>query len=189
MIAYTIGAQKGQHMADELWVFGYGSLIWNPDFAVAERHIARLHDWRRSFCMHSVHYRGTVSRPGLVLALDHAPGATCDGVAFLVQKGAEDETLTMLRTRELISSAYLEHYLTVELTDGACKHALAFVIDRNHAQYCGGQSLDAQAQVIAAAHGIRGPNRDYLFATAQHLAELGIEDSEMAQLTAMVRAL
>ncbi len=174
-------------MPDELWVFGYGSLIWNPEFPVAERHIARLHDWRRSFCMHSVHYRGSANSPGLVLALDHATGATCDGVAFLVQQGAEDDTLTILRDRELISSAYLEQYLTVELANGGQRRALAFVINRDHAQYCGGLTLDAQAQVIATAHGVRGPNRDYLFATAQHLADLGIEDTELTQLTAMVR--
>jgi len=181
--------QKGQRMQDELWVFGYGSLIWSPDFPVAERHIARLQDWRRSFCMHSVHYRGSAADPGLVLALDQATGATCDGVAFLVQTGAEAETLTILRDRELISSAYLEDYLPVDLANGTLVRALAFVINRDHAQYCGGLTLQAQAQVIATAHGVRGPNRDYLFATAQHLADLGIEDAELTLLTAMVRAM
>ena len=176
-------------MPDELWVFGYGSLIWSPDFPYAARHIARLHNWRRSFCMHSVHYRGSASSPGLVLALDQAVGATCDGVAFLVQPGAEAETLTILRDRELISSAYLEDYLTIDLANGGQKRALAFVINRDHAQYCGGLTLEAQAQVIATAQGVRGPNRDYLFATAQHLADLGIEDAELTQLTAMVSAL
>ena len=176
-------------MPDELWVFGYGSLIWSPEFPFAERHIARLQDWRRSFCMHSVHYRGSASSPGLVLALDQAAGATCDGVAFLVQRGAEGETLALLRTRELISSAYLEQYLTVDLANGARHRALAFVINRDHVQYCGGLSLQAQARVIATAQGVRGPNRDYLFATAQHLAELGIEDPELSELTAMVRRL
>ena len=176
-------------MPDELWVFGYGSLIWSPDFPVAERHIARLQGWRRSFCMHSVHYRGSVNCPVLVLALDVAAGASCDGVAFLVHAGAEDETLAALRERELISSAYLEHYVQVELADGRQKRALAFVIDRDHAQYCGGLTLEAQARVIATAIGQRGPNRDYLFATAQHLADLGIEDAELTRLTAMVSAM
>ena len=92
-------------MPDQMWVFGYGSLIWNPEFPVAERVIARLTDWRRSFCMHSIHHRGTVAEPGLVLALDHAPGCFCDGVGFRVAPGFESETLAALRERELISSA------------------------------------------------------------------------------------
>ena len=173
-------------MPDELWVFGYGSLIWSPDFPVAERHIARLHDWRRSFCMKSVHYRGSASSPGLVLALDHAAGATCDGVAFLVQAGAEQETIMALRDRELISYAYLEQHLMVELSNGGQVRALTFVINRDHAQYCGGLTLQAQARVIATAQGVRGLNRDYLFTTARHLTDLGIEDTELTQLTAMV---
>ena len=176
-------------MPDELWVFGYGSLIWNPEFAVASRHIARLPGWRRSFCMHSIHHRGSVDSPGLVLALDRLAGGHCDGVAFLVQSGAEANTLATLRDRELISAAYLECYLTVELVDGGQVSALAFVIDRDHAQYCGGMALAAQAQIIATAIGGRGSNRDYLFATTRHLAQLGIADAELTTLERLVRAL
>ena len=106
-----------------LWVFGYGSLIWNPEFPVAERHIARLHDWHRSFCMWSIHHRGTVADPGLVLALDHAPGGHCDGVAFRVESGQEAATLDALRERELISSAYLEQNLRMA---GAGRTAIIF---------------------------------------------------------------
>src|SRR3989338_3688207 len=80
-------------MPAPLWIFGYGSLIWNPEFPVAERQIARLQGWHRSFCMHSIHHRGTETAPGLVLALDQAAGAVCDGGAFRVQAGAEAETL------------------------------------------------------------------------------------------------
>ena len=91
-----------------LWVFGYGSLIWDPGFPVVERRIARVDGWHRSFCMRSIHHRGTPDAPGLVLALDRADGATCTGVAFRVAAGAEAATLTALRERELVSSAYLE---------------------------------------------------------------------------------
>jgi len=86
------------------WVFGYGSLIWNPGFPVARQEIARLSGWHRSFCMRSIHHRGTEADPGLVLALDALAGAHCDGVAFAVTQGAEDDTLAYLRERELISS-------------------------------------------------------------------------------------
>lgn len=176
-------------MADDMWVFGYGSLIWNPEFPVAERQIARAHGWHRSFCMRSIHHRGTEAAPGLVLALDADPAAHCDGVAFRVAPGAEDATLTALRERELISSAYLERWLPVELPDGHSLQALVFVIDPDHVQYCGGLPLEEQAQIIAHAIGGRGPNRDYLHATAQHLAELGIADDDLAWLSARVATL
>ncbi len=176
-------------MPDQMWVFGYGSLIWNPEFPVAEQQIARATDWRRSFCMHSIHHRGTTDAPGLVLALDHAPGAFCDGVAFRVTPGAEADTLTMLRARELISSAYLERHLPLDLADGRRVSALAFVIDPDHVQYCGGLTLEDQAVIIARAVGGRGPNRDYLFATADHLTDLGIADADLTWLSDRVRGL
>ena len=180
-------------MPDALWVFGYGSLIWNPEFPVAEARIARLSGWHRSFCLRSIHHRGTVSDPGLVLALDAAAGAHCDGVAFRVRRGAEQATISALRERELISSAYLERRLSVEFVSdqpvGGRVEALAFVIDADHVQYCGGLALEQQAQVIAAAHGGRGSNRDYLFATADHLATLGIADDDLTWLSNRVRSL
>ena len=142
-----------QEIPEPLWVFGYGSLIWNPDFPVAERQIARATDWHRSFCMRSIHHRGSVESPGLVLALDHAPGAVCDGVAFRVTPGAEVETLQALRGRELISSAYLETTLPLTLSDGRIIIALAYVIDPDHDQYCGNLPLAEQAQIIAHATG------------------------------------
>jgi cation transport protein ChaC len=176
-------------MAHDMWVFGYGSLIWNPEFAVAEQVIARARGWHRSFCMRSIHHRGTEAAPGLVLALDADPGAHCDGVAFRVQPGAEETTLQALRARELISSAYLERWLHVDLVDGRQTQALVFVIDPEHGQYCGGLALEDQAQIIAKAVGGRGANRDYLFSTAEHLAALGIGDPDLEWLAARVAAL
>jgi cation transport protein ChaC len=174
---------------DPLWVFGYGSLMWNPGFAVAEQAIARLPGFHRSFCMRSIHHRGTVARPGLVLALDAMPGASCDGVAFRVAPGQEDQTLAYLRERELVSAAYLERVLPVDLADGRQVAAVVFVIDADHAQYCGGLPLEEQARIIAAAHGGRGPNDEYLHNTADHLAALGIADDDLLWLADRVRAL
>lgn len=176
-------------MTDTLWIFGYGSLIWNPGFDPASRHIARLTGYRRSFCMRSIHHRGTPQEPGLVLALDAAAGAACDGVAFAVPSGQEAAVTRMLRERELISSAYLECRLTVRLADGQPVPALGFVVDTDHAQYCGGLPLDEQARIIARAVGGRGTNRDYLFSTAEHLAALGIADADLGWLALRVRAL
>ncbi len=176
-------------MPETMWVFGYGSLIWNPEFPVAEARVARVQGWHRSFCMRSIHHRGSVADPGLVLALDARGGAVCDGVAFRVEPGAEADTLAALRERELISSAYLERWIDVDLTGGGAVQALCYVIDPVHAQYCGGLTLEDQARVIAAAVGKRGANREYLWATASHLAKLGIADPDLLWLDARVRAL
>ncbi len=174
-------------MHEPLWVFGYGSLIWNPGFDVTEKRVARLSGWRRSFCMRSIHHRGTDTEPGLVLALDRAEGSACAGVALQVARGGEDEAIAMLRERELVSAAYLEDWLPVILDDDRSVTALAYVIDPGHVQYCGGLALEDQAQVIARAVGGRGANRDYLYSTAEHLDRLGIGDDDLEWLAARVR--
>jgi cation transport protein ChaC len=172
-----------------LWVFGYGSLIWNPGFTHLERVIAELPGYARSFCMRSVHHRGTADSPGLVLALDPHPGARCSGIAFGVAEDDADETLATLRERELISSAYLEKTLPLDLSDGRRVHAVTYVVDPQHVQYCGGLPLEEQARIIASAVGGRGPNRDYLFNTAAHLRELGLGDADLDWLATRVAEL
>ena len=176
-------------LEDGFWVFGYGSLVWQPEFDFVERQIARLDGYARSFCMWSIHHRGTRENPGLVLALDAAKGAFCDGVAFRVGPQKAAETLAELRARELISSAYLEVERQVNLRDGRMVAALAYVIDPEHVQYCGGLSLEEQARIISAAVGGRGPNTEYLYNTALHLAEIGLEDSDLTWLSNRVRVL
>ena len=177
-------------MADTpLWIFGYGSLMWDPGFAYDERKIARLKDYARSFCMRSIHHRGTVEDPGLVLALDPHPGAACEGLALRVTSGAEDETMAYLRERELISSAYLEAGVEVRLEDGRKVPAVTYVVDTDHVQYCGGLDLETQAGIIAHAVGGRGPNTEYLYNTTAHLEELGIADEELSWLARRVRAI
>jgi len=176
-------------MQDALWVFGYASLLWDPGFPVAERRAARLEGWHRSFCMWSIHHRGTPERPGLVLALDRAGGAVCHGLALRVAPGAEAQTLAYLRQRELVSSAYLERREEVVFSDGTAVAALTYVVDREHAQYTGRLTLEDQARVILGASGGRGANRDYLWNTADHLAELGVEDADLTWLSARIRAL
>lgn len=172
-------------MERPLWVFGYGSLIWNPGFEVAEQCVARLQGYRRSFCMWSIHHRGTEEDPGLVLALDAEAEATCAGVGFRAVPGTEAATLAALRERELISSAYLEHVCTIDLDDGRQVEAVTYVINRDHVQYCL-LDLDRQAEIIAAAHGGRGPNHEYLRNTALHLAEIGLADPDLDWLTQRV---
>jgi glutathione-specific gamma-glutamylcyclotransferase len=172
-----------------LWVFGYGSLMWQPGFDYEQRRLARLEGFHRCFCMRSVHHRGTPEAPGLVLALDAAPDAVCHGVAYSVPAPSRDATLDYLRARELISSAYLETVQPVRLDDGARVAAVTFVVDPDHVQYCGGLELEEQAAIIASASGGRGPNTEYLWNTAAHLEELGIKDADLAWLARRVREL
>lgn len=170
-----------------LWVFGYGSLLWNPGFKPEQTKTAVLHNYTRSFCMLSVHHRGTVADPGLVLALDALLGARCTGVAFQVKPEEEDTVLAMLRERELISSAYVEQIVRLQVGDVSLD-ALAYVIDPDHAQYCQ-FDLETQAKMIARAVGGRGPNPEYLYNTSDHLIEMDIRDADMTWLVDRVRVL
>lgn len=172
-----------------MWVFGYGSLLWNPGFDARRTVLARLPDYHRSFCMRSIHHRGSPEEPGLVLALDAAPGAQCHGLALAVAPEEADAVLTYLRERELISSAYVEKMLEVELADGTSVMAVTYVIDPDHVQYCGGLPLEEQARIIARAVGGRGPNTEYLHNTVAHLTTLGIADADLDWLDVRVRAL
>ena len=172
-----------------LWVFGYGSLLWNPGFPVAESVHATLTGYRRSFCMRSIHHRGTPEAPGLVLALDEEHEAACDGLALRAQPGTEETTLAYLRERELVSAAYYEARLPLTLQDGREVEAVTYIIDPDHVQYCGGLDLEEQARIIAQAIGGRGPNSEYLYNTASHLEHLGIPDAELHWLAHRVRGL
>ncbi|TQV70061.1 gamma-glutamylcyclotransferase [Aliiroseovarius halocynthiae] len=171
-----------------MWVFGYGSLMWNPGFDHDEALVATLPDYHRSFCMRSIHHRGTEEHPGLVLALDELDGAHCQGLAFRARRGTHDQTMADLRERELVSSAYLEKRLMIDLSDGRQVEAVTYVIDPDHVQYCQIE-LAEQAQIISAAVGGRGPNTEYLYNTSNHLTELGIEDEDLSWLSQQVRAL
>lgn len=170
------------------WVFGYGSLLWDPGFTPVRRLRARLPDYHRSFCMLSIHHRGSEEDPGLVLALDAQDGGQCTGVAFQVADDEVDTVHAQLRDRELISSAYYEDTVELLSDEGQKIAALAYIINRDHEQYCQ-FDLEKQAQIIAHAVGGRGPNTEYLFNTADHLTDLGIRDADMEWLVNRVRAL
>lgn len=160
--------------------------MWKPGFRYQNRQVARLSGYHRSFCMWSIHYRGTSENPGLVLALDEDVQSSCLGLGFEVAPEDTEQTLDYLRERELISSAYLEAELPMELEDGRKVSATTYVINRENNQYCGSLSLHEQATVIARSHGVMGPNTDYLESTALHLRELGIDDADMDWLVARV---
>ena len=170
-----------------MWVFGYGSLLWNPGFAYQHHKLVRLNGYRRSFSMSSIHHRGTKDAPGLVLALDKSESSACYGLAFYVAKKDEHDTLAYLRERELISSAYMEVFVELIDKEGVKETALAYIIDKSHVQYCSGLSLEQQAKIISRAVGERGPNAEYLFKTVAKLKSLDISDDELDWLEADVR--
>lgn len=171
----------------EHWVFAYGSLMWNPGFAVAEMAQARLEGFARRFCLRSVSFRGTSESPGLVLGLDIDPQAHCVGLALRVETADWPDTLAGLRERELSTSAYVELQLPLLLSDGRWIEAIAYVMRRDHHEYWAHLGLPEQAEIIARARGDRGPNAEYLFNTAMRLAEMGVEDLEMDELSRRVR--
>ena len=130
--------------------------------------------------MSSIHHRGTVKNPGLVLALDPQSDAACNGLAFRVPDDHAEATVGYLRERELISSAYVERLLDITLSDGAQVTALVYVVDT---------ALEEQARIISTAIGGRGPNTEYLWNTVDHLEELGIGDDDLSWLAVRVREL
>ena len=170
----------------DIWIFGYGSLMWRPNFPYTEAAPALLRGYHRSLCIYSTEYRGTWERPGLVLGLDR--GGSCVGVAFRVEGEKQKAVMAYLRERELVSSAYLEKRLELSLTDGRHVEAVAYVIDPHHVQYCH-LALEEQARIIARAHGGRGPNTEYLYNTAAHLDEIGVPDADLHWLVREVKAL
>lgn len=166
----------------DLWVFAYGSLMWNPGFPFAEQQPAFLRGYHRRFCVWSSRYRGTPERPGLVLGLEH--GGSCRGIAYRVEARHVPAALDYLWEREMVSRVYRPKMLTVRLGDceGARVPACTFVADRRHRQYCGCLCVQDMAARIAFSVGERGSNLDYLANTVSHLEQLGIRDHGLTVL-------
>lgn len=172
---------------DDFWVFGYGSLMWNPGFTFEERQTARLHGYRRALCIRSNVYRGTVDKPGLVLGLER--GGSCHGVAFRVSSKNHDEVMAYLRARELVTNVYKEKLVPLNLEDGRRLTAVTYVADPGHEQYvCGISALEA-AHIIASAAGSSGPNQDYVVNTIAHLKALDIRDQLLEEIAGEVERL
>ena len=175
-------------MSECIWVFAYGSLIWDPGFVPQEQVVARLDGWHRRFCLRSLRYRGTFADPGLVLALDAGDDSYCEGVALAIPPSEEEPVMASIRARELFNPAYREIIAPLRLQDGRVVQAFTYVVNRDHAQY-GDFTPDQQARMIATAAGERGPNVDYLFNTAEHLTSQGIADPMLDRLAHEVREL
>jgi cation transport protein ChaC len=170
----------------DIWVFGYGSLMWNPGFAHCAAEPALLHGWHRSFCVYSHRYRGTPERPGLVLGLDR--GGACRGVAFRVSAPDVATALGYLWEREMVGGVYDMRELRLRTGKGDIK-AHAFTVRRSHSGYAGRLGVDETARLILQGLGGRGPCREYLENTVRQLECLGLVDGPLHKLEQRVKEL
>jgi len=160
----------------DAWIFGYGSLMWNPALHVVEHQRATLHGYHRRFCLWTPAGRGTPQHPGLVLGLDR--GGSCRGVAFRIAGPQVREELAILWRREMVSDGYLPRWLPVRTPDQSIP-ALAFVMNQHCPRYAGKLSVAETAKIIAKATGDLGSNTEYLCSTLAHLDALGITDRSL----------
>lgn len=164
---------------DPIWVFGYGSLMWNPAFAFVERRSATLRGWHRRFCLWMRLGRGTAEKPGLTLALDR--GGMTRGVAFRLPKDDERSELLLVWRREMFGGAYLARWVTLTTTEGPAQ-ALTFVANRHNDTYARDLEHQRAVECIAAASGRLGTCAEYLFETVGHLEELGVRDRGLERM-------
>jgi cation transport protein ChaC len=177
----------GAHDTGDLWVFGYGSLMWRPGFDVLERVPAKLIGMHRALCVFSYVHRGTPERPGLVLGLDR--GGMCRGIAYRVSASKRDETIAYLRDREQVTSVYRETVRRIELEDEGRRlvRALCYIVDRGHVQYAGRLSVNDSVHYVRQGHGRSGNNRDYVLETVRALEALGYRESALHLIAAQLK--
>jgi cation transport protein ChaC len=170
----------------DLWIFGYGSLMWNPGFPYRRKHPARLFGFHRALCIQSTDHRGTPEQPGLVMGL--ARGGSCHGMAFLVPRARIAETLLSLWQREMPNGTY--HPRLVEVRIGLRRtRALAFTVNPTHAHYAGDLPAAEIARRVVIGRGERGSNLEYVLNTQSHLRALGVRDARLAAVLSAVKAL
>ena len=183
----SITLADSEFSGGDLWVFGYGSLMWRPGFEYLEKRQAKLIGEHRALCIYSFHHRGTPEKPGLVLGLDR--GGACNGMAFRVAEKQRMETIAYLREREQVTTVYREVIRSVWLDGDARERvsALAYVTDRSHVQYAGRLSIDAQLHLIRQGYGQSGPNSEYVVSTVEALERAGYRDANLHRLVTALR--
>ncbi len=168
--------------AENRWVFGYGSLIWNPGFAFLRSERALLRGAHRALSVYSHRHRGTAKRPGLVFGLSR--GGSCLGVAFEVAADHWDAVFDYLQAREQDRGVYREAWRKVELADGSAVLALAYLVNEDHPQFAGRLDVAEQVRLVQAGTGESGRNTEYVRNTAAHLQALGIRDEGLMRVVA-----
>lgn len=173
-------------MAEDFWVFAYGSLIWRPGFVYEEAAQGTLRGWHRAMCILSTRYRGCPEVPGLVLGLDH--GGSCRGIAYRVAAARAAAVYKYLDDREMISGVYRPRFAPVSLVDGRRVPGYVFIARRDHCQYAGPLRPEQAVALIRQGKGREGSSRDYLANTVAHLEALGLHDKSLHQLLRLVDA-
>lgn len=174
--------------AGDPWIFGYGSLMWNPGFNFKEQVPAVAYGFHRAFCVSSFHYRGTPQKPGLVLGLDR--GGSCRGLAFNIQRADAEQVLSYLWQREMTTGIYTPRFIRLHMLTGDRPYisGLTFVANSQHPQYTGDLSLADMAKRISEACGQSGDCHDYLTRTVDHLDQLGIPDGSVHRILREVKS-
>ncbi|MEO8716874.1 MAG: gamma-glutamylcyclotransferase [Burkholderiales bacterium] len=171
----------------DLWVFGYGSLMWSPGFAFTERSMGLLRGYHRALCVLSTRHRGTQRRPGLVMGL--CRGGSCWGMAFRIPAARVASALARLWNREMPRRVYQARLVPVRIGRARRVHALAFIADPRHPQFVRELDLRSRAQLVAQGVGQRGPCTEYIRSTLRHMAELGVADPHLARVLATAEAM
>ncbi|MCF8480267.1 MAG: gamma-glutamylcyclotransferase [Rhodospirillum sp.] len=180
------GSGPASHDGDDVWVFAYGSLIWNPAFHFEERRVGMVRGWHRRFCLSTVMGRGTPECPGLVLGLDR--GGACRGVAYRVAAAKVREELSVVWRREMVTAAYRPRWGKVDLGHRRVP-AILFTINRDDPHYAPGLDERTVAERMATAVGALGPAADYLFKTEEALSREGILDVSLERVAKHARRL
>jgi cation transport protein ChaC len=169
-----------QPTGTDLWVFAYGSLMWNPLLDAAEQQVATLAGWHRSFCLDITAGRASPERPGRMLALE--PGGATQGIALRLDPATAQEELRLLWIREMVMGSYRPLWAPVTLMDGTTVPAIVFVADPAHPHYATDTSVATVAPLVAGASGCFGGNADYVLSLAATLAAHGLVDDHIAAL-------
>ena len=164
----------------DVWLFAYGSLIWNPMIHFVDKRVATVHGYHRRFCLWTHLGRGTAAAPGLMLGLDR--GGACRGLVYRIAASIAPAELELLWRREMITGSYCPRWVRIVTDKGGPGWAIAFLINRAHPRYAGLVPEDRVVESIARARGALGPCAGYLFDTAQHLEALGIRDKRLFRL-------
>jgi len=179
------GLLDGHPRDADVWLFGYGSLVWNPIVHFEERCVAQLHGYHRSFCLWSHVNRGSLQRPGLVLGLDR--GGSCRGVAFRIAGPKAEDELRLLWRREMVLGSYSPRWARVDAGEKSLQ-AIAFFVRRDHPNYAGKLPLETIVRTLVSTRGHLGSPAEYLLETVRGLNEHGVRDAYLLELRKRVLA-
>ena len=168
-------------IGEDIYIFAYGSLLWNPTVDYEEECLAKIYGFHRSFCMKTNLGRGSFKKPGLMLGLDR--GGSCRGSALKLKKSEAIKNIDILFRREMVTGAYKPKLLKTILEDGRKVMSLAFTVDKKHKNYFQNKAIRTKATMISNAHGFLGTCEEYFSNTLQSLSELNIVDSEMIAIS------